>query len=118
VARLPQLLLALQRVLELVQGVLQLGLHLVEVVYLVLGGLQHHVVSTCSCQLLMLMSYLEFLGRLAGGLALHVLVELVDELILVRLVVEVADLVLLGRLVLLRQATSHHNCYRESVNLV
>jgi len=79
----PEFLLALQGVLELVKGLLQLGLHLVQVVDFVFGGL-------------------EVFGRLLVDF-LHVLlllVELVDELILVGdLVVQVADLVVLGGLV-------------------
>lgn len=79
-----QLLLALQRVLEFVKGLLQLLLNLVEVVDLVLGGL-------------------ELLGGLLVGFSLELLllVQLVDELVLVGdLVVQVADLVVLGGLVL------------------
>lgn len=80
-----QLLLALQRVLELVEGLLELLLDLVKVVDLVLGGL-------------------EFLGGLLSRLSLELLllVQLVDEFVLVgNLVVQVADLVVLGGLVLL-----------------
>lgn len=80
-----QLLLALQRVLEFVEGLLQLLLDLVEVVDLVLGCLQ-------------------LLGGLLVGFALEflLLVELVDKLVLVGdLIVQVADLVVLGGLVLL-----------------
>lgn len=80
-----QLLLTLKGVLKLVEGLLELLLNLVEVVDLVLGGL-------------------ELLGGLLVGLALELLllVQLVDELVLVGdLVVQVADLVVLGGLVLL-----------------
>lgn len=80
---LPEFLLALQRVLELVKGLLKLGLHLVEVIDFVFGGLE------------------VFGGLLVDFLhVLLLLVELVDELILVGdLVVQVADLVILGGLV-------------------
>lgn len=79
-----QLLLALQRVLELVEGLLELLLNLVEVVDLVLSGLEL------------------FRGLLVRfALELLLLVQLVDELVLVGdLVVQVADLVVLGGLVL------------------
>lgn len=53
-------------------------------------------------------THLEFLSRLLSGLALHLLllVELVDEFILVcDLIIEVADLVVLGGLVLLDLST-------------
>lgn len=80
-----ELLFALQGVFELVEGLLELLLDLVEVVDLVLGGL-------------------ELLRRLLVALALQLLllVQLVDELVLVGdLVVQIADLVVLGGLVLL-----------------
>lgn len=80
-----ELLLTLQGVLELVKGLFELLLNLVEVVDLVLGSL-------------------ELLGGLLVGFTLHLLflVELVDELVLVGdLIVQVADLVVLGSLVLL-----------------
>jgi hypothetical protein len=83
VVYLPEFLLALQRVLELVKGLLQLSLDLVQVVDFVFGGLE------------------VFGGLLVDFLhVLLLLVELVDELILVGdLVVQVADLVVLGGLV-------------------
>lgn len=80
-----QFLLAFQGVLELVEGLLELLLDLVEVVDLVLSGL-------------------ELLGGLLGRLTLELLllVQLVNELVLVGdFVVQVADLVVLGGLVLL-----------------
>ena len=81
----PKFLLALQRVFQFVQGLLQLGFDLVEVVDFVFRGLQ------------------VFGGLLVDLLhVLLLLVELVDELILVGdLIVQAADLVILGGLVLL-----------------
>ena len=82
---LPKFLLALQRVFQLVQGLLQLGFDLVEVVDFVFRGLE------------------VFSGLLVNLLhVLLLLVQLVDELILVGdLVVQAADLVILSCLVLL-----------------
>jgi len=85
IINLPEFLLALKRILEFVERLLQLGLNLVEVVHLILGSLQ-----IFSCLLV------DFLH------VLLLLVELVDELILVGdLIVQVTDLVILGCLVLL-----------------
>lgn len=82
---LPEFLLAFQRVLQFIEGLFKLGLNFVEVVDFVFRGLE------------------VFSGLLVH--LLHVfllLVQLVDELVLVGdLVVQVADLVVLGGLVLL-----------------
>jgi len=84
VANLPEFLFTFQGVFELVQGLFELNLNFVKVVNLVFGSLQ-------------------FLASLLVCLSLQLLllVEFVDELVLVGdLVVEVADLVVLGGLVL------------------